>query len=156
MLLNITQNCVVNMEPGLVYKSEVNEQFYTSIEPYHILRYLPEKDKWIIVENDEVIKNLSNYSYHEYSSDNSDDYVKCSYEEAYSIYMNGFGSSYIKIEDHYLDFVPISNLMDSNQLESLSFYKENHSRPFNDISGYKEFNGQYIFSQPYTDDDIYF
>jgi hypothetical protein len=144
------------MEKGIVYQSDINNHLYTSLEPYYILRYVQLDDKWIIVDYDEMIKNLSNFSYHEYEANQSNDYVEYSYDEAYTIYMDGLGNTYIKIDDHYIVFHKISHLIKPHQLKNLLFYKEKFSRPFNDISGYKVFNGKYIFSQPHPDNDIYF
>lgn len=149
------------MDKGTIYQSTINNQLYTLVKPCNLLRYFPVKDTWIEVSVLEILETLNNYQYKKFQANKSNDYIECSFEEAYSITDNGIGYAYVKLLDHFLPLKALGESIDlmifvefiSNSSD-IKFYKEKFARIYCHMNTLEEENLVVPLNDPY--DDIYF
>ena len=161
ILKNIEVNYDLKMNPVTIYQSTVNNQIYTLVKPCNLLRYFPPTDTWVEVSVNEIFKALTNYQYVEYHPNKSDDYIECTFEEAYLVTDSGIGYAYVKLLDQYISLSKLKASVDLKEFveyiassTNLKFYKDKFARPYCHMNTLEEENLVIPLNDPY--DDIYY
>lgn len=160
-LQNIEVNYDIQMTAGTVYQSIVNNQLYTLVKPRNILRYSPVEDTWVEVSVTEILVALTNFQYVEYQPNKSNDYIECTFEEAYLVTNRGIGYAYVQILGNYLSLEKLKDSVDLMQFvefiyesTKIKFYKDKFARYYHNMDSLKEENLVLPLKDQY--DDIYF